>query len=521
MNAPFPQRTRPISIAILAMGGEGGGVLADWIIDLAENNHYVAQLTSVPGVAQRTGATIYYLEIYPSAAITEAGREPVLALMPVPGDVDVVIASELMEAGRAIQRGLITPDRTTLIASVNRVFSMTEKIAMADGRVDAAKLIDACRAAARVMHAFDMAAIAEAMGSVISAVLFGALAGSAVLPFPRQAFEGAIRRGGVGIKASLGAFTAGFEAVTSAAVETPKPAAAATLPPPTLDGQDADETPAGQTPAKPIPADLLQAAEAFPASARPIIRAGIERTADYQGLSYAKLYLERLAPIAKADRDGRLIGETARQLALGMSYEDTIRVAELKIRPSRFERVRAEVQANDEQILEIAEFMHPRTQEIADTLPAPLGRFILGNRWIKSLLDRMTRKGRTVKTSSLRGFLLLYVVAAFKPLRPRSLRYGVENRALEDWLATVSRVAATNYDLAVEVAAARNLVKGYGDTHERGRARFDTLMSLLPALAQRPDGAAQLAALRKTANADDTGAALAKAIEDMKEPQAA
>src|SRR5450755_4670221 len=85
---------RSINIAILAMGGEGGGVLADWIIDLAENNHYVAQLTSVPGVAQRTGATIYYLEIYPSAAITEAGREPVLALMPVPGDVDVVIASE-------------------------------------------------------------------------------------------------------------------------------------------------------------------------------------------------------------------------------------------------------------------------------------------------------------------------------------------------------------------------------------------------------------------------------------------
>ena len=521
MNAPFPQRTRPISIAILAMGGEGGGVLADWIIDLAEHNHYIAQLTSVPGVAQRTGATIYYLEIYPSAAIAETGREPVLALMPVPGDVDIVIASELMEAGRAIQRGLITPDRTTLIASINRVFSMTERIAMSDGRVDDAKLIDACRAAAREMHAFDMAAIAEAMGSVISAVLFGALAGSGVLPFPRQAFEGAIRRGGIGIKASLGAFTAGFEAVTAAASEPPKRSAgAATLPPPTLDGQDADESPTKQTPVKPIPADLLQAADWFPPSARPIVRAGIERTADYQGLSYAQLYLERLAPIAKADRDGRLITETARQLALGMAYEDTIRVAELKIRPSRFARVRAEVKASEEQILEIAEFMHPRTQEIADTLPAPLGRFILRHRWTKGLLDRMTRKGRTVKTSSLRGFLLLYMVAAFKPLRPRSLRYETENRALEAWLATVSRVAATNYDLAVEVAAARNLVKGYGDTHERGRARFDTLMSLLPALTQRPDGATQLAALRKAANADDSGAALAKAIEGIKEPQA-
>ena len=50
-----------------------------------------------------------------------------LALMPVPGELDIVIASELMEAGRAIQRGLVTPDRTTLIASTHRVYSMTER----------------------------------------------------------------------------------------------------------------------------------------------------------------------------------------------------------------------------------------------------------------------------------------------------------------------------------------------------------------------------------------------------------
>ena len=124
----------------------------------------------------------------------------------------------------------------------------------------------------------------------------------------------------------------------------------------------------------------------------------------------------------------------------------------------------------------------------------------------------MTRKGRVVKTSSLRGFLLLYMVASFKPLRPRSLRYGVEHSISKNGLRPCSAIAATHYDLAVEVAAARNLVKGYGDTHERGRARFDTLMALLPALSQRPDGAAQLAALRKAANADDTGAALDAAI---------
>ena len=90
-------------------------MLADWIIDLAEHGGYLAQMTSVPGVAQRTGATIYYVELFPKAAARE--QKPVLALMPVPGDVDIVLASELMEAGRAITRGLVTPDRTTLIAS--------------------------------------------------------------------------------------------------------------------------------------------------------------------------------------------------------------------------------------------------------------------------------------------------------------------------------------------------------------------------------------------------------------------
>src|SRR5919112_4155906 len=132
-------RPRAITIAILAMGGEGGGVLSDWIVDLAEHSGYAAQTTSVPGVAQRTGSTIYYVEIFPEASVHAAGKAPVLALMPVPGEVDVVIASELMEAGRAIQRGLVTPDRTTLIASTNRVYSMTERTAIGDGKVDSGK----------------------------------------------------------------------------------------------------------------------------------------------------------------------------------------------------------------------------------------------------------------------------------------------------------------------------------------------------------------------------------------------
>ncbi len=493
---------RPITIAILAMGGEGGGVLAEWIVDVAEHSGYIAQMTSVPGVAQRTGATNYYVELFPKSGGQSNTRAPILGLTPVPGDVDIVIASELMEAGRAVQRGLVTPDRTTFIVSTNRVYAMTEKIALGDGRVDSAALLDACRTAAkRLIHA-DMAQLAEATNSVISAVLFGALAGAKVLPMQRTAFEAAIHRGGVGVKESIAAFAAGYAAAESGAVPT-RPAA-----------------PRAAKVATAL-APLMTEADGYPEPARVMIRAGIERVADYQDAAYAREYLDRLKPIAEAERrhgDGsnRLIAETARELALGMAYEDTVRVAELKIRPARFERVRQEVQLAEGQILEIAEFLHPRVQEIADTLPAGLGRWLLRTGWARRLAERFTRKGMVLKTSTIVGFLKLYMLASLKSIRRRSLRFAAEQAFLDDWLKRILATAPTNYALAVEIATTRTLVKGYSDTHERGLQRYDTLMQMLPGIAARPDAAATLAKLRKAALADDTGAALTAALKELR-----
>ncbi|HEX5777919.1 MAG TPA: indolepyruvate oxidoreductase subunit beta family protein [Xanthobacteraceae bacterium] len=492
-------KLRPISVAVLALGGEGGGVLADWIANLAEKNGYLAQATSVPGVAQRTGATIYYVELFPVAAAKAAGREPVLALMPVPGDVDIVVASELMEAARAVERGFVTPDRTTLIASTHRVFAMSERTALADGRADSAALLESCRSAARRLVAFDMAAMAEAPGSVISAVLFGALAGSGALPFPRPAFEATIRRAGVGVASSLAAFGAAYEAVQS---------------PPETGIADKSESEKRFGPA--IDSLLASVAGDTAPDTRAIVRAGVERLIDYQDERYARLYLARLLPIAQLDRapNQRLLGETARQLALAMSYEDTIRVADLKTRRSRFERVRDEVRIADGQILEIVEFMHPRTEEIADTLPAGVGRWLLRTNWARRFVDRFTRKGRTVRTTSVGGFTLLYFVAALKSLRPRSLRYVTEQDAIENWLAAVRQYAA-DYELGVGVARLRGLVKGYGDTHAHGRDKFEAIAARLPQIQQQPDAAGQLDALLLAANADESGDALRAAIAKL------
>ena len=52
---------RSLTVLIAALGGEGGGVMADWLMHAATACAFPAQATSIPGVAQRTGATTYYL----------------------------------------------------------------------------------------------------------------------------------------------------------------------------------------------------------------------------------------------------------------------------------------------------------------------------------------------------------------------------------------------------------------------------------------------------------------------------
>ena len=496
MTAP-----RSITIAILAMGGEGGGVLADWLVDLAEHNGYFAQTTSVPGVAQRTGATVYYLEMFPEAA-TPPGSLPVMALGPVPGEVDVVLASELMEAGRALQRGLVSAARTTFIASTHRVYSMTERTAMGDGRVDAGKLLAGAAVAAKKWIHADFAQLADQTGSLIAPALYGALAASGSLPFSREQFEATITRGGVGVGTSLKAFAAGYAAGFDTAPVSHDAVAAEKL---------------EETPMPKVGARLVALAERiradFPSSNSATLAAGITRMADYQDVAYAARYLDRLMPLVRAlPKDSAaahdLLDETARHLALWMSYEDTVRVADLKTRRSRFGRVGDEVKISPAQHLGINEFLHPRIEEIADTLPASWGRWLLRTSWAQACLRPLTNKGRVVQTSSIRGYLLLYSIAALRPLRPQSLRFGIEQQRISDWLASITALAATQPELALEVARTQRLVKGYGDTHARGWGNYQRIMAKLPQLQAMPQGAAQLAALSSAALADDMGLAL-------------
>jgi indolepyruvate ferredoxin oxidoreductase, beta subunit len=206
MTSPAP---RPVSVLIAALGGQGGGVLTDWIVAAAEHAGLAAQATSIPGVAQRTGATTYYLEVHPVAAGTGAPR-PVFSLYPTPGDVDVIIASEFLEAGRTLELDYASPERTTLVASTHRLFAIGERTVLGDGVFPAERLREAARAVTRRTVTFDALAAARTAGSEVNAVLLGAFAATGALPIPDSAYEAAIREG-VAAERNLAGFKAGRE----------------------------------------------------------------------------------------------------------------------------------------------------------------------------------------------------------------------------------------------------------------------------------------------------------------------
>jgi len=510
---------RPLTVLIAALGGEGGGVLTDWIVAAAASQDFPVQSTSIPGVAQRTGATTYHVEMVPAPAPTlpslasggglGRGRRPILGLAPGVGDVDLVIASELMEAGRAIASGYITPDRTMTIASTSRSYLVTERMAMGDGRYDHDRLVAAVEKNSQKSLLLDLEAIARETGAMINAVMLGTIAGTGALPIPADAFEAAIRADGKAVNANLRGFRAGFDAArggSRAQTEPPKRAQAAS----------------------PSLADLETEIAAMPEAARAFMTEGVRRLANYQNLAYARLFLDRLTPIRDADAkggvNGKLLSETARHLAVRMSYEDVIRVAQVKIDPARFARIESDLgikgsALKPEQTFTVTEFLKPGVEEFCSVLPPWLANPIL------RLADRYPAFGRAhwgmeINTGSVFGYLRFYFLAKLRGYRPKTFRYQQEQRAIEAWLRMIAQAAPLSGEFALEIAECARLIKGYGDTHKRGTDNYRLIEKelMVPALAGNmpPRRAAEAVANARTAALlDPEGEALSKCLSDI------
>jgi indolepyruvate ferredoxin oxidoreductase, beta subunit len=503
MNGP---QARPIAILIAALGGEGGGVLTDWIVAAAAQLGFPVQSTSIPGVAQRTGATTYYIEIVPVPARELAAR-PVLALAPGIGDVDIVLASELMEAGRTIAGGFVTPDRTLVIASTARSYLVVERMAMADGRYDSARLIKAIEEHARSCLLLDMETLAKQSGAMINAVMLGLIAGCGRLPIPAAAFEGAIRADGKAVDANLKGFRSGLEAAHATNATVGEGDAAKRGPVTTSSLADLERA---------IGADM-------PPLARDIIREGARRLVAYQDIAYARLYLDRLASVRAAEEhahsSGRLLREVARHLAVRMSYEDVIRVAQAKIDPARLARIAADMGVKPGEPFTVTEFLKPGIEEMCSLLPPQLAGRVLALSERRGWIDRV-HWGMEVNSASVSGFLRFWMLAKLRGWRPKSYRFQEEQRAIEAWLALILEASRLSEDLALEVAECARLIKGYGDTHKRGTANYRLIEAriLRPALAGRiplRQGVDATASARAAALLDPDGEALTRCLAEL------
>jgi indolepyruvate ferredoxin oxidoreductase beta subunit len=489
--------TRPITLLICALGGEGGGVLAQWLVEVATRAGHAAQSTSIPGVAQRTGATTYYLEFFAQPQSATGGRRPVFGLVPVPGALDALVCSELLEAARQVTLGLVDAQRTLVIASSARTLTTAERMPLGDGRVDADTLLQLVRAHSREHHVLDLNALAREAGTVVSAVMLGAIAGSGLLPFAREHYEAVVARSGRGAEASRRGFDLAYARVASARAH----------------GSYVERALAPATDAAPAPPPLPgDVAAGFPPVLHAMLALGHARVRTYQDDAYATLYVQRLQRVLQAERrhDPMAVHgfattrEAARWLALWMAFDDIVRVAALKLLPERWARVRGEAKAGAGDVLKVYDHFKPGVPEFAGLLPPRWARALL--RWDAARRARGEEPWAMplqLGTHTVSGTLLLKLLAAQRWLRRRGHRYADEQALIERWLEAVVRHTSSDWRLGHEIVLCGRLIKGYGGTHERGRTN---LLHILDQLAERTAFAS--AAERAQAIAQARGAAL-------------
>lgn len=526
MNAPNTTpatSSTPITLLVCALGGEGGGVLTDWLVEAARIAGYPAQATSIPGVAQRTGATTYYIEVFPQSQAALGGRRPVFSLSPVPGMIDVLVSSELLETARQVSTGMCSAQRTCVITSSARTFTTTERMALGDGRVDEQRLAALVRQHSREHHLFDMSEMARTHGTVVSAVMLGALAASGRLPFGREACEQAVRGALTAGQQPTGATAASLHGFAAAfdAVHAPRQQAAAVA---ALLDDGHSVAPRASAQAATLPAVL---AAQFPPVVHDMLELGHARVLEYHDEAYAQRYVHRLHEVLLAERQAdppalhghAVTREMARWLALWMAFDDIVRVADLKSRASRWQRVRGEVKAGDGDLLRLYDHFKPGVPEFAGLLPQALASRLLA--WDAARVRRglapwsMPLK---VGTHSVAGLLMLRLLASMKWLRAQGSRYATEQAMIDRWLAAVVAGTQRDWRLGHEIALCGRLIKGYGSTNERGK---HNLLHVIDHLALLPDAAAAaqaIAAARTAALADEGGRALDEALRQHGAP---
>jgi indolepyruvate ferredoxin oxidoreductase beta subunit len=264
--------------------------------------------------------------------------------------------------------------------------------------------------------------------------------------------------------------------------------------------------------------ELAARVDRLPEPVRDMAGRGLRKVVGYQDLAYGREYLNRLDKAVARDDAGHgyaLSIAAAKHLANAMCYDDMIRVADLKTRSTRAARLRREVGVEDDTVLKVTEYFHPRIEEFCGTMPVRLGRYIEQRPKLASFLDRRINRGRHIRTDSMTGFAMLWVVGGLRRWRRTLLRHAVEVEHLERWYRLALDYGAADYALGVEILECRRLIKGYSDTRARAQSKFDRVLSGLELVRGREDAADWIRRLREAALKDEKGDMLDGALKTV------
>jgi hypothetical protein len=253
--------------------------------------------------------------------------------------------------------------------------------------------------------------------------------------------------------------------------------------------------------------------EGLPDGATPIVSEGIHCLIEYQGSSYARLYVDRLRRfVGRRGVDAAMFGEIARLMALRMSYEDPIRIAQLKLAEYATETDAPRVQPTDDS----RKF---RLDELIGALPAPVA---------EPVLDALEWVGWTHKPVSISfsgtsrwGIRRLKIEASLRRWRLFSVRYAKERVWVERWLHMIDRSLTKQPKAASAIVQTATMIRGYGDFYRQGLADWHAIIDGLAkptfdGVLPLDDLAGAVAEARAAAMPDPRRAALKRVISEIR-----
>jgi len=442
-------------ILITSVGGMGVGVFVEWLSSAVISTGLIPAVLNLPGVSQRTGRTLSYMEI-------QDKDDTPFSPFPEKGKLDLIISQDFLELLRILKEGY-GGNGCNILGTTYRYYTTYEKLSLNKDAYTYENYRDIIEANSRDHMVVDIHK--SAIPDFNNAHLLGLLSASGYLPMlERENYEAAIKSVGLDVERNLNNFALGCE-----------------LPgknKPVMFQEKIRETDIRDDE---IRETILKLGSVYGNDVTDVLHEAVSQLMKYQDTDYVKLYINRVQDLHLYVREtagnvkggGELIREFARVLAVSMMYEDVIRVAESKVSKERFDRIKKLYRIQDNDVFRIKDFFSPDLDELYGILPHSVGRII-----DKIFSGHKLSLRTTIYTSHIFGFLLLKLLSKLKFLRRRSFRYCKENDQIEKYIRHVKACLLKDAGSAIFAAKGGSIVRGYGRVRREMTDKWEEFANL-------------------------------------------